>query len=71
MKTQDKQPLADVFASRTFLKAIAGSSTPTTDIHRFWDQTGNFYLSGRGNDNLFRNHGSLYFRRARQSRYRH
>ncbi|MCM2307635.1 MAG: 2-oxoacid:acceptor oxidoreductase family protein [Sulfuritalea sp.] len=22
------------------------------DIHRFWEQTGNFYLTGRGNDNL-------------------
>ena len=24
----------------------------TADIHRFWEQTGNFYLTGRGNDNL-------------------
>jgi pyruvate-ferredoxin/flavodoxin oxidoreductase len=22
------------------------------DIHRFWEQTGNFYLTGKGNDNL-------------------
>ncbi len=28
------------------------SSTPTTDIHRFWEQTGNFYITGKGNDNL-------------------
>jgi pyruvate-ferredoxin/flavodoxin oxidoreductase len=23
-----------------------------TDIHRFWEQTGNFYVSGKGSDNL-------------------
>jgi pyruvate-ferredoxin/flavodoxin oxidoreductase len=34
------------------LKAQTGTSTPLTDIHRFWDQTGNFYLTGRGNDNI-------------------
>ncbi|MBI4906090.1 MAG: 2-oxoacid:acceptor oxidoreductase family protein [Acidobacteria bacterium] len=34
------------------LKAQPGSASATTDIHRFWDQTGNFYLTGRGNDNL-------------------
>ena len=34
------------------LKAQPGSLTPATDIHRFWEQTGNFYLTGRGNDNL-------------------
>jgi pyruvate-ferredoxin/flavodoxin oxidoreductase len=28
------------------------SATPTTDIHRFWEQTGTFYATGRGNDNL-------------------
>ena len=28
------------------------STTPTTDIHRFWEQTGNFYITGKGNDNL-------------------
>lgn len=34
------------------LKHMAGSSTPTTDIHRFWEQTGSFYATGKGNDNL-------------------
>lgn len=34
------------------LKDQPTSTTPTTDIHRFWEQTGNFYISGRGNDNL-------------------
>jgi pyruvate-ferredoxin/flavodoxin oxidoreductase len=34
------------------LKKQPASATPTTDIHRFWDQTGSFYATGRGNDNL-------------------
>ena len=34
------------------LKQLPGSATPTTDIHRFWEQTGNFYITGQGNDNL-------------------
>ena len=28
------------------------SCAPVTDIHRFWEQTGNFYARGMGNDNL-------------------
>lgn len=34
------------------LKRTAASSDPKTDIHRFWEQTGSFYLGGRPNDNL-------------------
>jgi pyruvate-ferredoxin/flavodoxin oxidoreductase len=34
------------------LKEQPASTTPTTDIHRFWEQTGNFYITGKGNDNL-------------------
>lgn len=34
------------------LKQIPAGSAPLTDIHRFWEQTGTFYLTGRGNDNL-------------------
>ncbi|MDX1981507.1 MAG: 2-oxoacid:acceptor oxidoreductase family protein [Bryobacteraceae bacterium] len=34
------------------LKQQPVSSDATTDIHRFWDQTGSFYLSGKGNENL-------------------
>ncbi len=34
------------------LKRMPASSAPSTDIHRFWEQTGNFYLTGKGNDNL-------------------
>ncbi len=28
------------------------SGVPTTDIHRFWEQTGSFYIAGKGNDNI-------------------
>ena len=34
------------------LKQQPASATRTTDIHRFWEQTGNFYISGKGHDNL-------------------
>jgi pyruvate-ferredoxin/flavodoxin oxidoreductase len=36
----------------TMLKSIPKSESNLSDIHRFWDQTGNFYLRGMGNDNL-------------------
>ena len=32
------------------LKHIPQSEAPTTDIHRFWEQTGSFYARGMGND---------------------
>lgn len=34
------------------LKNFPQSKAPLTDIHRFWEQTGNFYMRGMGNDNL-------------------
>ncbi|MEX0331909.1 MAG: 2-oxoacid:acceptor oxidoreductase family protein [Puniceicoccaceae bacterium] len=34
------------------LKRMPASDDPRTDIHRFWEQTGSFYLGGRPNDNL-------------------
>ena len=36
----------------TMLKSIPQSESKLTDIHRFWEQTGNFYLQGKGNDNI-------------------
>jgi len=33
-------------------KPLPQSKAPMTDIHRFWEQTGNFYSRGLGNDNL-------------------
>jgi pyruvate-ferredoxin/flavodoxin oxidoreductase len=34
------------------LKHLPPSQSPTTDIHRFWEQTGSFYARGMGNDNI-------------------
>lgn len=34
------------------LKNIPQSESKLSDIHRFWEQTGNFYLQGMGNDNI-------------------
>ncbi|MCB0281884.1 MAG: 2-oxoacid:acceptor oxidoreductase family protein [Calditrichae bacterium] len=34
------------------MKNMPQSKAPTTDIHRFWEQTGNFYARGMGNDNI-------------------
>ncbi len=34
------------------VKRLPQSKAPKTDIHRFWEQTGNFYARGMGNDNL-------------------
>jgi pyruvate-ferredoxin/flavodoxin oxidoreductase len=34
------------------LKRIPASSDPKTDIHRFWEQSGSFYLGGQPNDQL-------------------
>lgn len=36
----------------TMIKTIPQSESKMSDIHRFWDQTGNFYLRGMGNDNI-------------------
>ena len=33
-------------------RTLPASGVPLTDIHRFWEQTGSLYASGRGNDNL-------------------
>src|SRR5210317_2224539 len=34
------------------MKKMPQSASKLSDIHRFWEQTGNFYLKGMGNDNL-------------------
>jgi len=34
------------------LKRLAVGDDRVTDIHRFWEQTGNFYATGQGGDNL-------------------
>ncbi|MTI41654.1 2-oxoacid:acceptor oxidoreductase family protein [Fulvivirga lutimaris] len=34
------------------MKRLPQSKSNLSDIHRFWEQTGNFYAQGMGNDNL-------------------
>ncbi len=34
------------------LKQLPANETRISDIHRFWEQTGSFYMSGKGNDNI-------------------
>lgn len=34
------------------LKRIPASDDPKTDTHRFWEQTGSFYLGGKPNDHI-------------------
>ncbi len=54
------KPVSDVPLSQTLkevpipimVKLQPKSQAPATDIHRFWEQTGNFYLRGMANDNL-------------------
>lgn len=36
----------------TLLKEMPVGTMSLSDIHRFWEQTGSFYASGRGSDNL-------------------
>jgi len=46
-KALRKEPLMPVM-----LKRQLKSGAPLTDIHRYWEQTGYFYATGRGDDNL-------------------
>ncbi len=34
------------------LRELPANDGKVADIHRFWEQTGNFYLTGKGSDNL-------------------
>ncbi|MDH3648821.1 MAG: 2-oxoacid:acceptor oxidoreductase family protein, partial [Saprospiraceae bacterium] len=43
---------ATVLPIPSMMKQIPQSKSNLSDIHRFWEQTGNFYLRGMGNDNL-------------------
>ena len=51
--SQDTEPkLKQESSLPVMLKRIPASDDPKTDIHRFWEQTGSFYLGGKPNDNL-------------------
>ncbi|EHQ52810.1 pyruvate flavodoxin/ferredoxin oxidoreductase domain-containing protein [Ectothiorhodospira sp. PHS-1] len=61
VEVTEKQPTTDnlpALADRSapempvMLKRMPQSLSASGDIHRFWEQTGSFYLSGQGNDNL-------------------
>ena len=41
------------------LKRLPESDGGVSDVHRFWEQTGYFYATGRGNDNLADPHMAL------------
>ncbi|HSI78281.1 MAG TPA: 2-oxoacid:acceptor oxidoreductase family protein [Lunatimonas sp.] len=41
-----------IAAIPSILKTTPQSESKLSDIHRFWEQTGNFYQTGQGNDNL-------------------
>ncbi len=47
-KTNGQLPMA----IPSMLKNAPQSESSLSDIHRFWEQTGNFYLRGMGNDNI-------------------
>ncbi len=34
------------------VRLLPASADASTDVHRFWEQTGSFYISGKGSDNL-------------------
>ena len=61
------------------VKSLPQSKAPITDIHRFWEQTGNFYARGMGNDNItdpfiglgVMPAGSALFRDMTQIRFQH
>lgn len=52
VSTSQELALRKAPALPIMLKQLPASTAPATDIHRFWEQTGNFYITGQGNDNL-------------------
>jgi pyruvate-ferredoxin/flavodoxin oxidoreductase len=61
------------------VELLPASQAPITDVHRFWEQTGNFYVRGMGSDNLtdpfiglgVMPAGSALFRDMTQIRFEH
>jgi len=48
LELKGKEPIA----IPTMVKRIPKSESNLSDVHRFWEQTGNFYQRGMGNDNI-------------------
>lgn len=47
-----KNDIAAIESLPTMLRDLPKSTSNLSDIHRFWEQTGNFYARGMGNDNI-------------------
>ncbi|NEV60986.1 2-oxoacid:acceptor oxidoreductase family protein [Thiorhodococcus minor] len=52
------------------LKTLPENEGRVSDVHRFWEQTGSFYASGRGSDNLADPHMALSLMPASTGVYR-
>lgn len=50
LKPEEPKTLLKVSGMPITLEQMPTNSSPKTDIHRFWQQTGYFYLNGMGND---------------------
>ena len=48
----DEKQNGELLPMPTMLKEAPKSQSELSDIHRFWEQTGNFYARGLGNDNI-------------------
>ncbi|OQW95980.1 MAG: pyruvate ferredoxin oxidoreductase [Beggiatoa sp. IS2] len=48
----EDKPKRKESAIPVMLKRQPANEDRISDIHRFWEQTGNFYVAGKGNDNL-------------------
>ncbi len=46
------KPNGEMMPIPSMLKSVPQSESQLSDIHRFWEQTGNFYQRGMGNDNI-------------------
>lgn len=47
-----RQDLKKSVGLPVMLQRLPEGDGKLSDVHRFWEQTGSFYMSGRGNDNL-------------------
>lgn len=51
-KGQAKTNGVEILPVPSMMKGMPKSQSNLSDIHRFWEQTGNFYQQGMGNDNI-------------------
>ncbi len=65
-----RHPVRRLPALPVMLKALPEGDGGISDVHRFWEQTGAFYASGRANDNLADPHMALSLMPAASGVYR-